>query len=84
MRDLRDYGIYKIPGIERSLLLVPLGADGYCLYDVKFGARLPPRFRIAADGKISNWFDDFPVWTVDDLIDTGETSVKQRFPENTK
>lgn len=76
MQHLRNYGIYKIPGIERRVFLVSCGVDEYFLYDCEFGGRLPPRFRIAANGEISNWFGDFPVWTVDDLIDTGETSMK--------
>jgi hypothetical protein len=73
MKPLRQYGIYKIPGIERSLFLVSCGLNIYFLYDIEFGAQLPPRFHIAANGHINNWFEDFPVWTVDDLIDTGET-----------
>jgi hypothetical protein len=34
--------------------------------------RLPPRYKIEADGKLVNWFKDFPVFTVDNLIDTGK------------
>jgi hypothetical protein len=80
MKHLRDYGIYNIPGIERSLVLVPCGQNTYFLYDSEFGLRLPPRFHIAASGYINNWFEDFPVWTVNDLIDTGETYNESRFP----
>lgn len=73
MKQLRDYGIYNLPGAIRGLYLVQDEEDTYFLYDCQFGSRLPPRFRIASNGHIINWFDDFPVWNVDDLIDTGET-----------
>ncbi len=76
MTQLRDYGIYHLPGIERSLYAVPAGYNTYFLYDCELGSRLPPRFQIAENGHISNWFKDFPVWTVDDLIDSGETYEK--------
>lgn len=79
MKQLRNYGIYRISGLQRSLYLVPNGVDTYFLYDCEFGSRIPPRFQIAACGRITNWFEDFPVWTVNDLIDTGETYGKQRF-----
>jgi hypothetical protein len=73
MKQLRDYGMYNLPGSLRALYLVPNGEDTYFLYDGEFGSRLPPRFRVTGDGHIINWFDDFPVWTIADLTDTGET-----------
>lgn len=73
MEQLRDYGIYTLPGAQRSVYLVPSGYNSYFLYDCEFGVRLPPRYRVGDDGHIINWHNDFPVWTVQDLIDTGET-----------
>lgn len=72
MNRLTDYRIYILPGSQRSLYLVSNEKEVYLLYDCEFGSRLPPRFRVAANGNISNWFDDFPIWTTADLIDTGE------------
>jgi len=77
MKQLRDYGIYHLPGSQRSVYAVPLGGDTYLLCDCQFGSVLPPRFHIAADGKITNWFEDFPIWNVSDLIDNGETYQKE-------
>ncbi len=82
MKQLRDYGIYNLPGLQRSLYLVPDEHGGYFLYDCELGSRLPPRFRIAGNGHIINWFKDFPVWTVNDLIDTGETYKKLSFSDS--
>ena len=73
MRKLREYGVYTLPGIERSLYLVTASGNTYFLYDCEFGARLPPRFQIAENGNLINWFNDFPVWTVDDLLETTDT-----------
>lgn len=73
MKRLRNYGIYNLPSSQRSLVLISTGNDTFFLYDSEHGTRLPPRFSIADNGQIINWFKDFPVWTVDDLIDTGET-----------
>ena len=73
MTQLRDFGIYYLPGSRRSLYLVPSGEKTYYLYDCEWGSRIPPRFQIAANGHIVNWFNDFPVWSVDDLIDSGKT-----------
>ncbi len=79
MKQLRDYGIYNLPGIKRELYLVPSGKQTYFLYDCEFGSRLPPRFSVANNGCLINWFKDSTLWTVDDLIDTGETYKNIRF-----
>ena len=76
MTQLRNFGIYHLPGIERGLYVVPVGRNTYFLYDSEYGTRLPPRFEVADNGHIINWFDDFPVWTVDDLIDSGKNYQK--------
>jgi hypothetical protein len=73
MTRLRHYGVYKLPGVRRAVYAVPNGSDTYSLYDRELGATLPPRFEVSADGLVTNWFKDMNVWTVDDLIDTGET-----------
>ena len=72
MRQLRNYRIYRLPGIERSFFLAPTNDDTYLLYDCELGTRVPPRFEVAGDGRIINWHQEDTLWTVDDLIDTGE------------
>jgi len=69
---LRDRGIYQLPNNQRKVFAVAFG-DEYYLYDIEFAGELPPRYIIHIDGKLTNWFSDFPVWTIDDLVDTGET-----------
>ncbi|HYJ45344.1 MAG TPA: hypothetical protein VEV81_01935 [Pyrinomonadaceae bacterium] len=72
MRQLRNYRIYKLPGVERSFYLIPASDDTCLLYDCELGTRVPPRFEVAGDERIINWHHEDTGWTVDDLIDTGE------------
>ena len=73
MRQLRNYRIYRLPNVERSLFLASTTDDAYFLYDCELGDRVPPRFEITSDERIINWHGEDTGWTVDDLIDTGET-----------
>ena len=72
MRQLRAYGIYKLPGVSRPVFAVP--ADGgYLLYDSLRGQDLPPRFEVKPDGRVTNWHGDELELTAEQLEDTGET-----------
>ena len=73
MIQLRHRGVYKLPGEQRKVIAFDVGQSSYYLYDYEFGTRLPPRFKIDADGRLINWFQDFPIWAIEDLIDTEET-----------
>ncbi|MBC7933175.1 MAG: hypothetical protein H7Z38_21640 [Rubrivivax sp.] len=72
MRRLRTDGIYAPPGGLRPVVATPQGS-GYILYDSEFGPRLPPRFVVSADGTVLDWHGEEAGWTIDDLIDTGDT-----------
>jgi hypothetical protein len=72
MRQLRPYGIYKLPGALRPVYPVPAGGKVY-LYDFKFGSGVPPRFVVEDDGRIVNWHGESMPFNVNDLIDTGES-----------
>ncbi len=72
MIQLRNNGIYKLPNEQRTVYALALGNNEFFLYDCEYGTSLPPRFSVNADGTLINWFKDFPVWTVEDLTDTGE------------
>ena len=71
LRRLRHYGIYKLPGVARSVYPVPAG-EKYHLYDYKFGLSVPPRFVVEEDGRLVNWHGEQLPLTVEDLVDTGE------------
>ena len=71
MRQLRAYGIYKLPGVSRPVFAVPDGG-GYLLYDSLLGRDLPPRFGVKPDGRVTNWHGDELGLSVEDLEDTGE------------
>lgn len=77
---LRNGGIYQLPNAQRSVFAMAIG-DEFYLYDTAFGARLPPRYIVHTDGKLINWFNDFPSWTIEDLVDTGETYGEKISPE---
>lgn len=72
---LRNFGIYKLPNEQRSVFAHTSNDHEFYLYDCRIGMRMPPRFIVQPDGKLINWFNDFPVWTVNDLVDTGETQA---------
>ena len=72
---LRNYGIYRLPNELRPVFAHTPNDTEFYLYDCRMGRRLPPRFIVQPDGKLINWFGDFPVWTVADLVDTGETQA---------
>lgn len=72
MRQLRLYGIYKLPGVLRPIYPFPVGGIFY-LYDFKLGSSVPPRFIIDDDGRVVNWHGERMSLTVDDLIDTGDS-----------
>jgi hypothetical protein len=72
MSRLKNLRIYDLPNGKRSLVALHDENSGYSLYDLEYGTRLPPRYSIEADGRLVNWFGDFPIFTVDDLIDTGK------------
>jgi len=74
LTKLRHLGIYQPPHNQRRVFVLPVG-DELHLFDVEFGATIPSRYIVHADGKLTNWFGDFPVWTIDDLVDTGETQI---------
>jgi len=78
---LRNRGVYRLPHNQRKVFAVAFG-DEYYLYDVEFEGVLPPRYTVHIDGKLINWFGDFPVWTTSDLFDTGETQDHQASPED--
>ena len=72
MRQLRAYGIYKLPGVKRPVFAVP--ADGgYLLYDSLLGEDLPPRFEVKPDGRVTNWHGDEMSVRVEEFQDTGQT-----------
>lgn len=71
MKKLEGNRVYSLRGVERPVYAVRVGGGEYFLYDCEFGVRLPPRFKVLADGRIKDWHDDVSRWTVDDLIDTG-------------
>jgi hypothetical protein len=73
MRQLRNHRIYRLPKVGRGLFLASTPEETYLLYDCELGDRLPPRFEINSDERIINWHGEDTGWTVDDLIDTGET-----------
>lgn len=73
MVRLRHKGIYKLPNNQRDVIAFEIGDGKYALYDREYGVRLSPRYTVQSDGKLINWFADFPFWTVDELVDTGET-----------
>lgn len=72
MRQLRAYGIYKLPGVSRPVFALPAGG-GYFLYDSPRGQVLPPRFEVSPDGRVTNWHGEELEMTVEELEDTGET-----------
>jgi hypothetical protein len=73
MRQLRNYRVYRLPNVERALFLASGAEDTCLLYDCELGDQLPPRFEITSDERLINWHGEDTGWTVDDLIDTGET-----------
>ena len=73
MRRLRGYGIYKTPGPVRQVYAVPAGEGAYLLFDRKLGTAIPPRFEVLTDGSVRDWHGDMTRWTVEDLVDTGES-----------
>jgi len=73
MSRLRHKGVYKLPHGQREVFAVKVGGEEYFLYDADYGFRIPPRYKVNPDRRLTNWFDDFPVWKVEDLTDTGET-----------
>lgn len=72
MAQTRNRRVYKLPGEQRKLFALALEKNEFYLYDFEFGARLPPRYIVSSNGVLTNWFDEFPVWTIEDLVDTGE------------
>lgn len=78
MMQLRNKGIYRLPGQQRKIFALAFGEGEFRLYDCEFGMSLPPRFNITKEKNITNWFGVMPVFTVDDLIDTGETQSDLR------
>jgi hypothetical protein len=72
MTHLTNLRIYELPHGKRSLVAMSIGDGAYFLYDSEYGTGLPPRFKVDADGRLINWFGDFPIFSVDDLIDTGK------------
>lgn len=74
MRRLRAHGIYKLPGVSRSVYVVPAG-DGYLLFDSSLGEELPPRFEVTPKGRVTNWHGDRMEVSVEEFEDTGETYV---------
>ena len=72
MTRLITFRIYNLPNGKRALVALRDENGQYFLYDYEFGRRLPPRYKIDSDGRLINWFDDAPIYTVDDLIDTGK------------
>jgi hypothetical protein len=73
MRRLRDQGIYETPRHARQVFAVNAGGGSYLLYDREFGTKIPPRFETLPDGRVRDWHGRLTDWTVEDLIDTGET-----------
>jgi hypothetical protein len=71
MRQLRAYGIYKLPCI-RPVFAMPAAA-GFLLFDAALGQDLPHRFEVEASGRLKNWHGDELLLTVEQLEDTGET-----------
>ncbi len=71
MRRLRDYGIYRLPGVSRPVYPITISGKLY-LYDYKFDSSVPPRFAVEDDGRLVNWHGEQMPLTVEDLIDTGE------------
>jgi hypothetical protein len=70
MRQLRAYGIYKLPGNVRPVFALP-SDGGYFLYDSLRGRDLPPRFEVKSDGRITNWHGERLELTAEQLEDTG-------------
>jgi hypothetical protein len=73
MRKLRSFGIYQPPGETRPVYVV-LNGGGYTLYDSELGATIPPRFEVKPDGSVVDWHDDPASWSVEDLVDTGDSA----------
>jgi len=74
MTQLRNFGVYKVPGVEHRLFSILTENGTYLLYDSEIRG-LPPQFALQSNGLITYWFKGIPICTVEDLIDTGETMV---------
>ena len=72
MIHLKNLRIYDLPNGKRKLVALHDENGQYSLYDLEHGTLLPPRYKVDADGRLINWYGDFPIFTVDNLVDTGE------------
>ncbi len=71
MRQLREYGVYRLPDRE-SYVAVRGGSGRFYLFECKWGLDLPPAF-VVEGGRVRRWFTSGTEWSEDDLEDTGET-----------
>jgi hypothetical protein len=73
MKELRNYGVYKLPD-GHSYVLVRGGSGNSYLFDCAQPPSQPPVFQVTQEGRVQRWFNSGPEWFVEDLEDTGETS----------
>ena len=67
MFTLRPHAVYRLPGVSRPLLAVPVDRGGYILYDSRLGSAAPPRFTVDSGGRLVDWHGEQTPWTAADL-----------------
>lgn len=72
MRQLRNFGVYRLPDGLRYVA-VRGGSGKYYLFSADEWPRLPPVFEITADGRVLRWFNSGPEWFAEQLEDTDAT-----------
>ena len=69
MYSLRPHAVYRLSGVSRPLVAVPVGEGGYFLYDSELGSAAPPRFTVDAAGQLVDWHGTTTPWTAADLAE---------------
>lgn len=69
MIQIEDGKIYRLPNGKRNLTAVHIEDGEWFLYDSEYKALLPPRYKVDSDGRLINWFEDAPIFSVDELIE---------------
>ena len=71
MYTLRPHAVYRLPGVSRPLLAVPVDNGDYLLYDSELGPAAPPRFTVDSEGRLVDWHGEQTPWTAADLSEVG-------------
>jgi hypothetical protein len=72
MRQLRNYGVYRLPD-GRGYVAVRGGSGKFYLFECREGLKLPPVFEVTQEGLVLRWFNSGPEWCAEHLQDTGRT-----------